>query len=91
MLLLIIYIYILFLDVWPYYYPGLHFIIFVVDSTRPDRIPEAKVLLGDLLANDILYDVDLLILASKCDLPGAVTEVDVADAMQVIFSDMSVW
>lgn len=43
-------------------------------------------LLGDLLANDILYDVDLLILASKCDLPGAVTEVDVADAMQVIFS-----
>ena len=67
---------------WSKYYRDCHGVIFLVDSSDPDRFKEVKDelrrflfsprLLGDLAANTDLEDLPILICANKQDLAEAV-------------------
>ncbi|KAG2152421.1 ADP-ribosylation factor family-domain-containing protein [Suillus cothurnatus] len=58
---------------WQYYFNNADGIIFVVDSSDRDRIPEAKEEIRMLMNNDQLQDSLLLVFANKQDMPGAMS------------------
>lgn len=66
---------------WRCYYPNTHAIIFVVDSADRDRIDGAKKELHLILEEEEMKNVTLLILANKQDLPEALPENEISDAL----------
>ncbi|CCD63776.1 ADP-ribosylation factor 1-like 1 [Caenorhabditis elegans] len=56
---------------WKYYFPNTTTLVFVVDSSDIERIPEAKEELFSLLAEPELADSHLLVFANKQDMPNA--------------------
>jgi small GTP-binding protein len=56
---------------WRYYYKGTQAVIFVVDASDRERVPEAKRELQKLMSEELLKDCSLLVFANKQDLPGA--------------------
>ena len=59
-------------SMWSKYYRDCHGVIFLVDSSDPDRFKEVKDELRDLAANTDLEDLPILICANKQDLAEAV-------------------
>ena len=55
---------------WDKYYAECHAVIYTVDSNDRDRIQESKKSFDAMISNENLYDVPLLVLANKQDLPG---------------------
>ena len=55
---------------WSTYFHNTDAIIFVVDSSDRDRIPEANEELQKMLKFDVLKDIPFLIFANKQDLPN---------------------
>ena len=65
-------------SMWSKYYRDCHGVIFLIDSSDPDRFKEVKdelrlssyflLVLGDLAANADLEDLPILICANKQDL-----------------------
>ncbi|GAB6022411.1 E3 ubiquitin-protein ligase trim23 [Chamberlinius hualienensis] len=64
---------------WKHYYLNTQAIIFVVDSSNHDRLPEAQTELTKLLLEKELKDAALLILCNKQDLSNAVSIQDIAE------------
>jgi len=58
-------------------------IIFVVDSSDRDRIPEAKEEIRMLMNNDQLQDSLLLVFANKQDMPGAMSVSELTDKLEL--------
>lgn len=56
---------------WRHYFSGTDVLIFVVDSADRDRIEKAKAELYKVLADKELKDCEVIILANKQDLEGA--------------------
>ncbi|XP_019626433.1 PREDICTED: ADP-ribosylation factor-like isoform X1 [Branchiostoma belcheri] len=56
---------------WRHYYPNTDAIIFVLDSSDRERLPEMREEIGRYLHEDELRDSLFLILANKQDLPNA--------------------
>lgn len=54
-----------------HYFPNTTILVFVVDSSDIERIPEAKEKLFSLLAEPELADSHLLVFANKQDMPNA--------------------
>jgi len=63
---------------WRHYYQGATGLIFVIDSSDSDRLPEAKAVLQKLLRDDELRRLPLLVLANKQDLPNSLAHAQVA-------------
>ena len=59
-------------NVWKYYYSSIEGIIFVIDSSNPDRIAEARDELLNLLHNEETKNIPIVIFANKQDLPKAI-------------------
>jgi ADP-ribosylation factor protein 6 len=57
---------------WRHHFFGTHCVVFVVDASDASRFPEANQELTVLLAEAQLETAGFLILAHKCDVPGAV-------------------
>lgn len=81
-------------ETWRLYARAADAIVFVVDASDHDRLPEAtaqlrKLFLGDNIddksksTNTPLLDVPLLVLANKQDLPGAVNDRKVERMMEL--------
>lgn len=70
-------------NVWKYYYSSIEGIIFVLDSTRVDRIHEARDELLSMLANDEAKHIPCLVFANKQDLPGAVKSTDMVEMLGI--------
>lgn len=70
-------------NVWKYYYSSIEGIIFVIDSTRADRIQEAKDELLSVLANEEAKHIPCLVFANKQDLPGAVRSSEVIEMLGI--------
>jgi len=66
---------------WRHYYQSTQSLIFVVDSSDHERIEEAKQQLALLMNEEELYDVPLLVLANKQDLPNAMSSAEIADRL----------
>lgn len=71
-------------SLWESYIAGSSGIIFVVDSSAPDRFPEAqKELWKYVIENQSVGDIPILILANKQDLPEARSAGEVARALDL--------
>lgn len=58
-------------------------LIFVVDSADTDKIEEARSHLIKTLGNEKLHNVPLLVMCNKCDVEGAMSVVQVSDALKL--------
>ncbi|XP_064628056.1 ADP-ribosylation factor-like protein 13B [Lineus longissimus] len=67
--------------IWKNYYTEIYGIIYVIDSSQPDRIIETKEVLSELLENDKVERKPILILANKQDCEGALDELDICDSL----------
>ena len=56
---------------WKNYFAAVEGIVFLVDASDPDRFPEAKEELNQILLTEELANVPVLILGNKVDLPAA--------------------
>ncbi|GLC35257.1 hypothetical protein PLESTB_000584000 [Pleodorina starrii] len=61
-------------SVWRDYFPRVDGVVFLLDSTDRERLPEAATELTALLREPCLADVPFLVLGNKIDLPGAASE-----------------
>ncbi|KAK7119041.1 hypothetical protein R3I94_021028 [Phoxinus phoxinus] len=68
-------------SLWKYYYQYTEGLIFVVDTSDPERIETAAEELNTMLAEDEMRDVVLLVLANKQDLPKAMTVSELTDRL----------
>lgn len=69
--------------VWKYYYSSIEGIIFVFDSTRADRVQEARDELLNLLANDEAKNIPVLVFANKQDLPDAIKSSELVEMLGI--------
>ena len=69
--------------VWKNYLYGSNAIIFIVDSSNKDRLPEARAELEKLLSDDHIKNVPFLILGNKIDVAGAVSETELKTALGI--------
>jgi ADP-ribosylation factor-like protein 1 len=66
---------------WRCYYANTNAIIYVIDSADPQRISISKEELMSMLSEEELKDTCLLVFANKQDLPGAMTDAQVSEAL----------
>ncbi|XDV51200.1 hypothetical protein PO909_020125 [Leuciscus waleckii] len=66
---------------WRHYYQNTKGLIFVVDSSDPERIETAAEELKMMLEEDEMRDAVLLVLANKQDLPKAMTVSELTDRL----------
>ena len=66
---------------WRCYYPNTQAIIYVIDSTDVDRLEDAKDEFHAILEEEELRDACILIYANKQDLPGAIDDAQVSEAL----------
>ncbi|KAI8377976.1 ADP-ribosylation factor family-domain-containing protein [Radiomyces spectabilis] len=66
---------------WRCYYSNTDAVIYVVDSVDKDRMQTSKEELHAMLEEEELKDAALLVFANKQDMEGALSEVEVADAL----------
>ncbi|KAF2347772.1 Small GTP-binding protein domain [Trinorchestia longiramus] len=66
---------------WRHYYYNTQAVVFVVDSSNPDRLEEAAAELTKLMMERELRDVPLLLYANKQNVAGALTPSDVSLAL----------
>ena len=69
--------------VWPEYYSGAHAILFLVDASDAARFAEARELLHQAVAHDLVRGKPLLVVATKQDRPHAVGAAEIAEALRV--------
>eukprot|EP00727_Mastigamoeba_balamuthi_P013662 m51a1_g8919 putative adp-ribosylation factor-like protein 1 (186) ;mRNA; f:806035-807161 len=66
---------------WRCYYANTDAVVFVVDSADRARVGIAREELHTILEEEELRDAVLLVFANKQDLPGALAEAEVSDAL----------
>ena len=69
--------------VWRDYYTEVDAIVYLVDSTDRERFAESKQELDSLLGSDDLSNVPFLILGNKIDIPQAVSEDELRNALGI--------
>ncbi|GIL74394.1 hypothetical protein Vretifemale_4293 [Volvox reticuliferus] len=73
-------------SVWRNYFPSVDGVIFLVDSSNPERFPEARKELTALLTEDCLRTVPFVILGNKIDLPSAASEDELRNALGLFYT-----
>lgn len=65
-----------FRTMWERYCRGVNAVVFVVDAADESRFETARAELHDILAKPALDGIPVLLLANKCDLPGAIKDTE---------------
>eukprot|EP00758_Cryptobia_borreli_P017118 Tbor_TRINITY_DN6162_c0_g4::TRINITY_DN6162_c0_g4_i1::g.22432::m.22432 len=68
---------------WSLYYQSTDAVIFVVDSSEPQRFPIARKELHKILAAEELVDACILVFANKQDIPSSMSTAEVATALEL--------
>lgn len=68
---------------WRHHYVGTQGVVFVVDGADPGSLPTAIAELRGAAGDSQLVDAAFLILAHKCDAPGALSAVALSTAMDL--------
>lgn len=68
---------------WSMYFKGSDGIIFVVDSSDKERLPEAREELRRMCKNEELKGVPLMVIANKQDINGAMSTSRIADWLRL--------
>uniref|UniRef100_A0A8R1HMW4 Uncharacterized protein n=2 Tax=Caenorhabditis japonica TaxID=281687 RepID=A0A8R1HMW4_CAEJA len=68
---------------WKYYFPNTTTLVFVVDSSDRERIPEVKEELYSLLEEPELAQAHLLVFANKQDMPNAITPNELSNKLDL--------
>ncbi|MEW5300541.1 MAG: hypothetical protein WDW36_003468 [Sanguina aurantia] len=66
---------------WRCYYPNTQAVIYVVDSTDTERISTSREEFHAILEEEELRDSLILVYANKQDLPGALSEAEIAEGL----------
>lgn len=71
-------------DKWPKYFEKAHLLLYVMDSSKPDKFKNAKEDLAHILAEKSLpQSVPLIVCANKADLPSAQTPEQINQALEL--------
>ena len=70
-------------NLWKHYYTNTNALIFVVDSNDKKRIDIAAKELHFMMNAEELKDANLLVLANKQDMPGAMSTTDMAEKLNL--------
>ncbi|XP_053947269.1 ADP-ribosylation factor-like protein 3 [Anastrepha obliqua] len=76
---------------WKNYFANTDVLIYVIDCTDRERLPETGNELFELLMDNRLKQVPLLVFANKQDLPNALTASEVAEAVQLVRLEERTW
>ncbi|XP_074045352.1 ADP-ribosylation factor-like protein 11 [Macrotis lagotis] len=68
---------------WKDYLEDTDSLLYVLDSTDEDRLPEATIELENVLNNAHMAGVPLLVLANKQEMPGALSLLEIRDRMRL--------
>ena len=68
---------------WRCYYPNTQAIVYVVDSADAERLATTKEEFHAILAEEELRDAAVLVYANKQDLPGALSEAEVSEGLDL--------
>ncbi|KFQ20086.1 ADP-ribosylation factor-like 11, partial [Mesitornis unicolor] len=66
---------------WPDYLEDTNTLIFVLDSTDTDRLPEAAAALEEALSHPSMAGVPVLLLANKQEVPGALAPAELGERL----------
>ncbi|KAL8563310.1 hypothetical protein ACOMHN_028833 [Nucella lapillus] len=69
--------------VWKTYFPEVHGVIFMVDSSTADRMEEAQETFKECLGHPHVSGKPVLLLANKQDKPDALDEVDICEMLNL--------
>ena len=70
-------------SLWKYHFQGAKGLLFAVDSSDRQRMPEAKRELLELLEDDQLQDSIIIVLANKQDVPDSMSAQEVAEILSL--------
>lgn len=70
-------------DIWQTYFAEVHGVIFVVDSSAPDRLEECHNVLNKIFSHPSICGKPVLLLANKQDIEEAMDEADLIDALEL--------
>ena len=68
---------------WHHYLNKTGVLIYVVDSNDRDRLEESRDVLHSLLNEPLLVDAKVLVFANKSDIKGCLTEVEIAEGLEL--------
>lgn len=69
---------------WKQYFASTNGIVYMIDATDIERIEESGRELAQLLADDKLAKVPFLVLGNKIDIPGALSEAQLRNMLQLV-------
>ncbi|CAI2734346.1 unnamed protein product [Schistosoma spindalis] len=70
-------------DIWETYFAEVYGVIFVVDSSTPERLEECHEVLVSVLSHPCISGKPILLLANKRDIKGALDESELIAALQL--------
>ncbi|CAH8571243.1 unnamed protein product [Schistosoma turkestanicum] len=70
-------------DIWESYFAEVYGVIFVVDSSAPERLEECHEVLVNVLSHPCISGKPILLLANKRDIKGALDESELIAALQL--------
>ncbi|KAI9187573.1 ADP-ribosylation factor, Arf Arf6 [Blastocladiella emersonii ATCC 22665] len=76
---------------WRHYYAGTQGLIFVVDSSDPDRFAEASAEMHRIINDPEMKDALLLVFANKQDVPGAASLALLTEKLELHKLNNRVW
>ncbi|GMM29764.1 Arf family GTPase [Martiniozyma asiatica (nom. inval.)] len=78
-------------ELWDFYYPQAHAILFVVDTNDPDRIEECKKVIQQIVMNDATEGVVIVIVGNKMDIdtPKRLGIVELKECVNPLFEHLN--
>ena len=78
-------------NLWHHYLTNTDVLVYVVDSADHDRLKESGEVFHQLLNEPKLRDARVLIFANKSDIPGCLTEAEIAEGLRLDIVKEHTW